>query len=114
MKTKTAVGHIEPEILYTRLFKRKFSYCLRRRPRQINIVVPYIGDTPFGKITVFARLMIANECDFFLVTLPPNDRKNDRLSFEEAEKLATMGVNLKISHRAKITFKNLSIYFSGK
>ena len=84
----------EPQILYTRLFKRKFDDCIGRHPSQVKIVVPYIGKTPWGGIIDFAKFMIKIQSEVFLTTLPPNNSRMNQLSQEEAKELSRMGINL--------------------
>lgn len=86
---------ITPEILPTRAFKRKFTQCLERAPRKLFMVTPYFGETPWGRIVEFSRWILARECEFQLITRPPKEAEN-RVSRQEAEALARMGVDLRI------------------
>ena len=101
----------EPKILYTRLFKREFERCMGRGPNQLKMVVPYIGETPWGEIVNFSRLVIGMGCEFYLTTLPPNCKIKSRLSKTEAKQLSTMGVHLKIRSKPDLHSKIYQFVF---
>lgn len=87
---------IEPEILYTRTFRQKFGASLRPGLIQVDMVVPYIGKSPWGDIEQFALMLLRKDCIFNLTTSPPSEHEKSRLSPDTAEKLVHAGVNLNI------------------
>lgn len=87
---------LDPEILFTRPFQNEFTKCIRRWPQLLAVVVPYIGNTHWGTIINFSKMILGRGCEFRLTTLRPSDTENNRLSIAEAEALSKLGVGLRI------------------
>lgn len=100
------------KILYTRRFRDAFGKCLRRKPNEVKIVVPYFGKTPFGGIVAFARSLRQRGCIIRLITSRPNGG-NSRISPNEALELVRMGVDLIICRQPPLHAKIYQFYFLG-
>ena len=101
-----------PDILHTRSFKKEFTNCLARKPVRCSIVVPFLGQNPWGGIIQFAKMLLKDECAFCLVTLPPNEA-NNRLSADDADMLQRLGVDLRIRSGSTLHSKVYQFSFRG-
>ncbi|MDD9817102.1 MAG: phospholipase D family protein [Gammaproteobacteria bacterium] len=87
---------LAPQILYTRNFQRQFARCIGHQPSRLDIVVPYVGKTPWGSVAQFFGRLLNKGCEIYLVTQPPSDKDNKVLNPSEARRIESMGVFLKI------------------
>lgn len=82
------------EILGTRSFRERFLSCLASYPQCLRMVVPYVGVVhPWTGMTNFSAYLKARECEFMLVTAPP-DSGNASLSQQEALQIGAHGSNV--------------------
>jgi phosphatidylserine/phosphatidylglycerophosphate/cardiolipin synthase-like enzyme len=71
---------------------------LSRHPTRLRIVSPFLGRIPgFGKLADFSRHILREEGrELQIVTLPPKEESNARISRIGAEALVNLGVDLQI------------------
>ena len=100
----------EPKILHTRQFRDEFGNCLRHKPNEVSIVVPYLGKTPFGKIVEFARYLRHRNCEVQLITRPPS-KSDNQISPDEALELSRIEVDLIICTRPPLHSKIYQFYY---
>lgn len=104
---------IAPQILATRALRDKFSQCLGRSPLQVAVVTPYVGETPWGDIVKFSRDLVKRECKVQLITRRPGSGQ-DVISFDEADELEKLGVDLRIRTQPKLHSKIYQFSFRQK
>ena len=100
------------EILNTRRFKDEFLRSLSREFAELSIVSPFVNPIPgFDSTHKFFSFLSGRypEASLSLVTRPPNDRRPDVLSWQAAELIASIGVDLKI--RPNPTLHSKVYYF---
>ena len=90
---------IDPKILGTHRFNQEFGNCLRRKPTEIKIVVPFLGESPYGNIVRFAFHLRRKNCALQLITRKPSAKAKDVISPDDALKLHRMQVDLVICSR---------------
>lgn len=86
-------------ILPTKKFQRQLYSDFARVPSKMTIVSPFLAKLPgYDNLVQFAQQVYARNptTEFTLVTNPPSNTKNDRLSFVVAGLLENMGVELLI------------------
>ena len=87
------------QVLNTRYFRRQFLSSLSREVIKLAIVSPYVTPIPGFRTThEFFSNLVARlpDASLELVTAPPDDDKNNALSWQEAELIDRLGVNLTI------------------
>ena len=102
------------EVLRTREFKKAFLGSLSREIAKMAIVSPFVTPIPGFASTVefFRNLAIRMpNASFDFVTAPPHDKKQNVLSWNEANLIAQLGVTLIIRPR-KLHSKVYYVRFS--
>lgn len=92
-------GQPSVEILSTRGFKMAFLASLSRPVSGLSVVSPFITPIPGFKTTHnFFRNFVNRHPDasVVLVTRPPNDARQEVLSWQEAQLIEALGVNVRI------------------
>ena len=85
-------------VLSTRRFKHAFLGSLSRQIVRISVVSPYVTTIPgFSSAQDFFRKLAGRmpDASVDLVTKPPDDNSNSVLSWQEADLITRLGVNLK-------------------
>ena len=85
------------DVLNTRAFRRAFFRSLSRDIDKMTIVSPFVTPLPdFDTTYRFFSFLVGRMPDssFVLVTKPPNDTRNNVLSWQEANLIANLGVSV--------------------
>ena len=87
------------DVLSTRDFRKTFLGGLSREIERMTIVSPYVTPIPgFSSTHEFFSLFTSRmpDASFRFVTAPPNNRKQNALSWEQAKLIDQLGVSLMI------------------